>query len=146
MDLQVRTHWLVTSLILSWSVTEVRNDLNWYLPLSFNNYQDTFCCEHLWVKLMAFKGIVLSYSITFELHQVIRYFFFGVKEVFGSTPRPLLWLRFFLLFPSLVYVIWWSSPMLVIISVTWLSLNVNGFTFIVHAEVASLIMFAIASQ
>lgn len=53
---QVRDHWLVTSLILSWAVTEV-----------------------------------------------IRYSFFGLKEVFGSPPRFLLWLRyttFYVLYPT----------------------------------------------
>jgi len=53
---QVRDHWLVTSLILSWSITEV-----------------------------------------------IRYSFFGLKEVFGSAPRFLLWLRyttFYILYPT----------------------------------------------
>ncbi|KAG0564218.1 hypothetical protein KC19_8G093000 [Ceratodon purpureus] len=53
---EVRDHWLVTSLILSWAVTEV-----------------------------------------------IRSSFFGLKEVFGSAPRFLLWLScttFYILYPT----------------------------------------------
>lgn len=53
---QVRDHWLVTSLILSWGITEV-----------------------------------------------IRYSFFALKEIFGSAPRFLLWLRyttFYILYPT----------------------------------------------
>ncbi|XP_043714139.1 very-long-chain (3R)-3-hydroxyacyl-CoA dehydratase PASTICCINO 2 isoform X2 [Telopea speciosissima] len=44
---QVRTHWLVSSLVISWSITEI-----------------------------------------------IRYSFFGMKEVFGFAPSWLLWLRY----------------------------------------------------
>lgn len=53
---EIRTHFLVASLVISWSITEI-----------------------------------------------IRYSFFGVKEVFGFTPSWLLWLRystFLLLYPS----------------------------------------------
>ncbi|GJP69652.1 hypothetical protein CLOP_g639 [Closterium sp. NIES-67] len=44
-------------------------------------------------------SLLLSWSIT----EIVRYSFFAVKEAFGSTPAPLLWLRysmFYVLYPS----------------------------------------------
>ncbi|CAI5509558.1 unnamed protein product [Closterium sp. Naga37s-1] len=44
-------------------------------------------------------SLLLSWSIT----EIVRYSFFAVKEAFGFTPAPLLWLRysmFFVLYPS----------------------------------------------
>ncbi|KAJ7565092.1 hypothetical protein O6H91_02G047700 [Diphasiastrum complanatum] len=56
---EIRQHWLVTQLVLSWSITEV-----------------------------------------------IRYFFFALKETFGWTPAFLLWLRystFFVCYPTGIF-------------------------------------------
>ncbi|CAI5526825.1 unnamed protein product, partial [Closterium sp. Naga37s-1] len=44
-------------------------------------------------------SLLLSWSIT----EIVRYSFFAVKEAFGFTPAPLLWLRysmFYVLYPS----------------------------------------------
>ncbi|XP_052190095.1 very-long-chain (3R)-3-hydroxyacyl-CoA dehydratase PASTICCINO 2A [Diospyros lotus] len=62
---------------------------------------------------MLVSSLVISWSIT----EIIRYSFFGLKEVFGSAPSLLMWLRystFLLLYPtgitSEVGLIYLASP------------------------------------
>ncbi|KAG0564192.1 hypothetical protein KC19_8G090900 [Ceratodon purpureus] len=47
--------------------------------------------------------VFITWGVLFNFPEVIRYSFFGLKEVFGSAPRFLLWLRhttFYILYPT----------------------------------------------
>ncbi|RVX23991.1 Very-long-chain (3R)-3-hydroxyacyl-CoA dehydratase PASTICCINO 2A [Vitis vinifera] len=75
---EVQTHVLVSSLVISWSITEANH---------------TF----------ASKLDSLISSLQLQLVIIIRYSFFGVKELLGFAPAWLLWLRystFLLLYPT----------------------------------------------
>ncbi|KAJ8451877.1 hypothetical protein Cgig2_007360 [Carnegiea gigantea] len=70
---ETQTHFLVSSLVISWAITEIKQ----------------YAC-------------LRDDSEGYEWN-IIRYSFFGVKEVFGSAPSWLQWLRystFFLLYPT----------------------------------------------
>ncbi|KAG6766690.1 hypothetical protein POTOM_027861 [Populus tomentosa] len=78
---EIRSHFLVTSLVISWSITEAS----------------------IMSKLTCVISSMILIFFSFLTVQIIRYSFFGMKEVLGFAPSWLMWLRystFLLLYPT----------------------------------------------
>ncbi|RZB99198.1 Very-long-chain (3R)-3-hydroxyacyl-CoA dehydratase PASTICCINO 2A isoform B [Glycine soja] len=105
---ETRSHVLVTSLLISWSITEAKLLVSGGLSLQFTN--PCFYCQIVEEILRCHKKPAPKAEqmkmVQLEIdraNNIIRYSFFGFKETFGFTPSWLLWLRyssFLVLYPT----------------------------------------------